>query len=153
MGVPWESLISSLLKIISCSRWKALWKLKKSLATYQKASSQMVNLDKSQASLSRNVHDEVKQMIHNRMGVKTVASHSRYLELSVVLGRSKKEVFSLAVECIWNKVKGSKEGFMSRAKKEVLLKSVAQAILSYIMSCFRISEGACKEIERLLARF
>lgn len=53
-----------------------------------------MNLDKSRASFSRNMWDEVKDMIHSRMEAKTVIDHSRYLGLLVVLGRSKKEVFS-----------------------------------------------------------
>ncbi|XP_058783591.1 uncharacterized protein LOC131658300 [Vicia villosa] len=123
------------------------------LSIYQQASGQMVNLEKSEASFSRNVRDEVKQIIYDRMGVKTVVSQSRYLGLPVVLGRSKKEVFSLLVERIWKKVKGWKEGFLSRAGKEVLIKAVAQAIPSYIMSCYKIPTGVCEEKERMLARF
>lgn len=41
-------------------------------ATYQQASGQMVNLDKSEASFSRNVPNEDKDMICNMMGVKAV---------------------------------------------------------------------------------
>ncbi|CAI8583485.1 unnamed protein product [Vicia faba] len=92
-------------------------------------------------------------MIHNRMGVKTVVSHSRYLGFSIVIGRSKKKVFSLMVERIWKKVKGWKEGFLSRAGKEVLIKAVAQVFPSYIVSCYRIPTEVCNEIERILAKF
>lgn len=70
------------------------------LSIYQKASGQMVKLDKSKASFSQNICDEDKHMIHRSMGVKTILSHSRYLGLTVGLGRSKKEVFSLVVERI-----------------------------------------------------
>lgn len=68
-------------------------KILEDLSIYQKASGKMVNLDKSEASFSRNVCDVGKQMIHNRMGVKIMLSHSRYLGLPVVLGRSKKDIF------------------------------------------------------------
>lgn len=43
--------------------------------------------------------------------------------------------------------------FSSKSMKEVLIKDVAQAIPSYIMSCHKIPVGVCKDIERLLARF
>lgn len=85
-------------------------------------------------------------MIHNSMGIKIVISQSRYLGLLVDLGRSKTEVFYLVVCHIWKKVKGWKEGFLSRAGNEVLIKSVAQAIPTYIVSCFKILDGVCKEI-------
>lgn len=47
-------------------------------------------------------------MIYNRMGVKTVISHSRYLDLPIVIGRSNEEVFLFLVEHIWKKSKGWK---------------------------------------------
>lgn len=53
-----------------------------------------MNLDKSKASFSRNVCDEDKNMIHSRMGVKAMTSHSKYLDLPVVFGRSKRDIFS-----------------------------------------------------------
>lgn len=39
----------------------------------------------------------------------------------MVLGRSKKEVFSLVKDRIWKKLKGWKEKTLSRAKKETLI--------------------------------
>ncbi|XP_058749287.1 uncharacterized protein LOC131622279 [Vicia villosa] len=123
------------------------------LKTYQVASGQVVNLEKSEASYSRNVREEVKLLIQNRMRVKTVARHSKYLGLPVIFGRSKKEIFRLVIERVWKKLKGWKEKFLSRTGKEILIKAVAQAIPSYIMSCYRLPSGVCDEIESLLAKF
>lgn len=64
------------------------------LRRYQESSGQMVNLDKSEASFSQNMLERDKVLIRNRMGVKTVEAHSRYLELPAVFGRSKKTIFS-----------------------------------------------------------
>lgn len=50
-------------------------------------------------------------------------------------------------------MKGWKEEFLSRAGKEVLMKSVYQYIPSYIMSCFKLPYGVCKDIERMLMSF
>ncbi|XP_058733863.1 uncharacterized protein LOC131605533 [Vicia villosa] len=110
----------------------------KLLQKYERSSGQMVNLDKSEASFSQNVCEEDKVLIRSRMGVKTVTSHSKYLGLPVVLGRSKKEVFTLVVERAWKKIKGWKEQFLSRAGKEVLIKAVAPAIPTYIMGCYKL---------------
>ncbi|CAI8614534.1 unnamed protein product, partial [Vicia faba] len=123
------------------------------LKHYQVSSSQMVNLDKYEASFSQNVSDSVTEMIRNRMGINTVQSHSRYLGLSVVFGRSKKEVFSLVLDHVWKKLKGWKEGVLSMAKKEVLIKVVAQEISSYVRSCFKLPEGVCKDLEGMMSKF
>ncbi|XP_058778142.1 uncharacterized mitochondrial protein AtMg00310-like [Vicia villosa] len=87
------------------------------------------------------------------MGVKTVTSHSKYLGLPVVFRRSKKEVIAQVVERVWKKIKGWKEKFLSKAKKEVFIKAVAQVIPSYIMSFYKIPESICHEIESMLAKF
>lgn len=49
---------------------------------------------------------------------------------------------------IWNKLKGWKEKTLSYASKEILIKSVAQAIPIYIMSY-----SLCKELESIIASF
>jgi hypothetical protein len=77
-----------------------------------------------------------KIMICNKIGVKIVTFHSKYLGLPVVFGRSKKEVFSFVKDRVWKKIKGWKEKCLSRAGKETLIKAVAQAIPKYIMSCY-----------------
>lgn len=41
---------------------------------------------------------------------------------------------------VWKKVKGWKESFLSRVDKEVLIKTVAQAIPTYIMIYYRIHD-------------
>lgn len=81
------------------------------------------------------------------------ANHAKYMGLPVVLGRSKKEVFALVVDIVWKKIKGWKESFLSKVGKETLLKAVAQAILNYIMRCYKLLEGTCKELESLFAKF
>jgi hypothetical protein len=92
-------------------------------------------------------------IICNKIGVKAVTSHTRYLGLPVIFGRSKKEVFSFVQDRIWKKLKGWKEKCLSRAGKETLIKAVAQAIPNYIMSCYKIPEGCCNNIESMLSKF
>jgi hypothetical protein len=123
------------------------------LHTYQQASGQLVNLDKSEASFSRNVPIEVKNMICNMMGAKAVEAQSRYIGFPIPFGRSKKVVFSFVMDRVWKKVKGWKERFLSKAGKETLIKAVAQAIPNYILSCYQMPVGCCNDIDSMLAKF
>lgn len=95
------------------------------LATYQQASGQMVNIDKSEAFFSQNVDREEKNMICNMMGEKAVEAQSRYLGFPIPFGRSKKVVFSVVLDRVWKKMKGWKEQFLSRAGNKTLIKAVA----------------------------
>ncbi|XP_058726230.1 uncharacterized protein LOC131597557 [Vicia villosa] len=73
--------------------------------------------------------------------------------LLTTLDRSNKEVFSFVIERVWKKVKGCNESFLWRAGREVLIKAVAQAIPTYIMSCSKLSESYYNEIESILEKF
>jgi hypothetical protein len=97
----------------------------KILEKYQQASGQVVNLDKSEASFSRNVPIEDLNAICELMNVKAVEAQSRYLGFPVPFGRSKKVIFAGVMDKVWKKLKGWKEKFLSRAGKETLIKAVA----------------------------
>lgn len=70
------------------------------------------------------------------LGVKVVKWHSKYLDLPMVVGRLKKQVFSMVKDQMWKKLKNWKKRFLSKLGKEILIKSVAQSIPTYIMNYF-----------------
>ncbi|XP_057432075.1 uncharacterized protein LOC130724818 [Lotus japonicus] len=125
----------------------------KVIKLYEQTSGQLVNMDKSEISFSRNVISTVKVLIQERMGVKAVEIHDKYLGLPTVIGRSKKAIFARVQERVWRKLQDWKGKTLSKAGKEVLLKSVAQSIPTYVMSCFKIPEGICHKIEGSMSSF
>ena len=46
-----------------------------------------------------------------------------------------------------------KERLLSKAGKEILIKSIAQAIPTYAMSCFDLTKTLCKEISMMICRY
>lgn len=68
-------------------------------------------------------------------------------------GRSKKDIFALVVERVRKKLKRWKDQFLLRARKEVLIKAMAQAIPSYIISCYKLPKSICHELKAMLASF
>ena len=123
------------------------------LSTYERASGQKINFNKSEVSFSRSVETNRRNDILSLFGVREVEKHEKYLGLPTVIGRSKKMVFSVLKERVWKKLQGWKEKLLSRAGKEVLLKSVIQSIPTYMMSLFAIPEGILNEINSMCARF
>ena len=78
---------------------------------------------------------------------------SRYLGLPVVIGRSKKQLFSYIKEKVMNRLKGWKEKQLSPAGKEVMLKFVILAMPTHAIDCVRLPNGICVNICKEMAKF
>lgn len=102
---------------------------------------------------SKNVVREVVEEVRESLPVSIVDKHDKYLGLPTEMGRPKKEVFSWLRERVWKKVEGYENKLLSKAGKEVLIKSVIQAIPTYVMGCFKLPDYLLREIESLIARF
>ncbi|KAL9675115.1 hypothetical protein QQ045_003316 [Rhodiola kirilowii] len=127
--------------------------LKRVLELYEEISGQKINLAKSEICFSRNVSFDLKERICQELGVRQVESFSRYLGLLVAFSHNKTEIFKFIVERIWQKVQGWKEHTLSMAGKEILIKSVLQAVPLYAMMCFKLSESLCKRIVGIIGRY
>lgn len=64
------------------------------IIAYEEASGQRVNLTKTELTFSKNVLEEVKILIQERLGVEVVESYQKYLGLPAVVGKSKKLIFA-----------------------------------------------------------
>lgn len=87
------------------------------------------------------------------MEVKAVENPSKYLGLPALMGKSKRLIFSSSADRLGSKLSSWKASMLSQAAREVLIKSIAQAIPNYVMSCFLIPKGICQELERLICNF
>ena len=62
-------------------------------------------------------------------------------------------MFTFIRERVWKKTHGWKEKLLSRVGKEVLIKSVLQAIPTYVMSVFSLLSTLCAKIKSIMRRF
>lgn len=62
-------------------------------------------------------------------------------------------MFRKLKERVWNVLQSWKEKFFSSGGKEILIKAIAHAIPNYTMSCFKITNNICEEINKSCARF
>ena len=67
----------------------------------------------------------------------------KYLGLPMTYGKSRENTFKELEEKIHKRVLGWKEKFISKAGREVLIKTVAQAIPTYAMSLFKLPKSMC----------
>jgi hypothetical protein len=70
-----------------------------------------------------------------------------------MVGRRKKAIFSYLKNRIWKKCQSWSAWSLSRAGKEVLIRSVAQAIPFYCMGDFLLPTSLCDEIEKIMNSF
>lgn len=123
------------------------------LDVYGKATGQLINSDKSSVFFSKNgTEDQKKQLLGNMRGMKE-ARQSKYLGLPLVIGRSKNQVFGFIEDRVNHRLKEWKEKLLTNAGKEVLLKSVVQAIPAYAMSCCRLPKTLCMKICKEMGNF
>ena len=77
----------------------------------------------------------------------------KYLGLPTDVGSSKNGAFKYLIDRLWNKIRGWMEKSLSAAGKDVLIKSVAQAIPVFSMSCFKLPRGLCEELTSAIRAF
>jgi hypothetical protein len=120
---------------------------------YEEASGQLLNREKTGLFFSRNTKADIRSFISQSLGVSSTAHYEKYLGLPSLIGRSRVSTFNGIKERIWKRINGWKERFLSHAGKEILIKTVIQAILTYTMSVFRLPKRLCREINSLMRRF
>ncbi|GAU31848.1 hypothetical protein TSUD_114590 [Trifolium subterraneum] len=123
------------------------------LHTYETASGQEVNLAKSEVFISRNMSQAAKEDLSRILGVKLVLGMGIYLGLPSMVARSKKAIFSYIKDRIWKRINSWRGCALSKAGKEIMIKSVLQAIPSYVMSMFILPASLIDDIEKMINAF
>ena len=123
------------------------------LTQYEEASGQAINKAKTTLFFSQNTNRREKEAIQNLMGAQVMTNCEKYLGLPMVGVKPKVSTFKGLQERITKKVMGWKEKTISKAGRETLIKSVAQAIPTYSMSIFKIPKSVCEDINSVLAKY
>lgn len=89
--------------------------IKQLITSYELASGQRINLNKTEITVSPNVPTEVKEKLRDILEVEAVEQHHKYLGLPTLIGKRKKEIFAGTVERILQKMKDWKEQSLSQA--------------------------------------
>lgn len=152
---PWVShlLFADDCLIFTQASERSGQRLSEILRTYQQGSGQMVNVAKSATFFSANCTDQMKEAMKASTGILKEALREKYLGLPTAIGRSTKEAFEHIPSKICGLMGGWGEKLLSCAARETLIKSVAQAIPTYSMSCFLLSPATCKKITSAISNY
>ena len=102
---------------------------------------------------SKNTRDEVKREIQQLLGARIINECEKYLGLPMTSGKSKVNTFKKLHERINKRVMGWKEKFITKARREILIKTIAQAIPTYSMNLFKIPQVVGDSINSTLAKY
>ena len=69
------------------------------------------------------------------------------------MGKGKRKAFNHIKEMVGRKIAGWKGKLLSNAGREILIKAVAQATPTYTMSCFKLPDSLCKELNSMVRNF
>ena len=110
-------------------------------------------MDKSSIHFAKGVSGSIREAVMDSLQVHNVALSEKYLGMPSDVGVSTNGAFKYLKDRVWKRVQGWLEQTLSSGGKEVLIKSVAQAIPTFSMSCFRLPRGLCQHIDNLLRSF
>jgi len=123
------------------------------LTLYESALGQKINRENTSIFFSKNTSLEARGDILSAAGADHVPHFERYLGLSTLFGRSRVSSFDYIKGRIWAKLNGWKDKFLTHAGKEILLRSVTQAIPMYTMSVFHLPKTLIREINAMMGKF
>jgi hypothetical protein len=123
------------------------------LQLYEVCSGQTINFDKSSVLFSSNTSGVCKQQVLTELHIRAEARTEKYLGLPVYVGRSRKKTFAYLKDRLWKKIQGWMERLLSTAEKDILIKAIAQAIPTFVMSCFDLTKELCDEMSTLICRY
>lgn len=101
----------------------------------------------------QNTTETARQAVKNALNLNCETANERYLGLPVYVRHSKTQAFEYIRDKIWHRIQGWKEKLLSMAGKEILIKAVAQAILTYVASCFDLMKSFCDQVRSMICRY
>lgn len=102
---------------------------------------------------SRNISRLVQEDLARIMGACQVLGTGMCLGVPSMIGKSKKDIFVFIKDRIWKEINSWRGRHLSKERNGVIIKSVIQAIQSYIMSVFIIPDVIVNDIEKMLNSF
>lgn len=127
--------------------------LKALLDTYETVSGQLISKEKSSIFFSKRTNADTRSLMRTILGIDKEGGMGKYLGLPELFGRKKKDVFASVVDRIKQRAVSWSSKRLSGAGKMVMIKSVLAPMPSHSMSCFKIPQALCTQIQSTLTRF
>uniref|UniRef100_A0A453E7K8 Reverse transcriptase domain-containing protein n=1 Tax=Aegilops tauschii subsp. strangulata TaxID=200361 RepID=A0A453E7K8_AEGTS len=120
------------------------------LNTYSRATGQLINPEKCSILFSDNCVESVAVEMKGILEVTQQVFEPKYLGLPVLEGRAHKGQFETVQDRLRKRLVDWGEQYVSSDNKEILIKAVAQALPTYVMSVFRLPASVCDDLTRMM---
>jgi hypothetical protein len=122
--------------------------VKQLLSTFEKCTGQQLSPSKCSLLMNESRDSGFRDQVRDLLGVQRIDFEAKYLGLPTPAGRVKRGVFQPLVERFQKRMTAWKEKELSAAGKEILIKSIAQALPNYVMSVFKLPVTLCDSLMR-----
>ncbi|CAL9241618.1 unnamed protein product, partial [Arabidopsis halleri] len=99
------------------------------------------------------VQPQRKTDIKNILGIHQEGGMGTYLGLPEKIHGSKAQVFAFVQDRLKSRINTWSSKFLSKGGKEILIKSVAQALPTYVMSCFLLPKNIRSKLSSAISNF
>jgi len=123
------------------------------LGIYERASGQAVDVQKSNVVFAKGIPPSRRAALLLVLDIREVLAHEKYLGLPSYVGRSRKKSLLFIKDKINKRLSSWMDRLISWAGREVLIKAVAQAILTYAMGVFKLPTNFCNAMQANINRF
>lgn len=127
--------------------------IKDIMAKFCLASGHKINLTKSKAFSSKNVHFNRGRALCQILGIDLTADLGKYLGVPLIHSRVTKLTFTPILQKVQQKLSSWQGPFLNIAGRSVLIKSILSVVPYYFMQSLLIPKGIIKEIEGYSKRF
>ncbi|KAL4375950.1 hypothetical protein GQ457_02G034330 [Hibiscus cannabinus] len=128
-------------------------RLKEVLRLFAESSGQRINFDKSTVFFSPNTTMAHRQRLLSTLPLTEVSDPGIYLGAPLKVGKNKTNVFNFINETVDKRIDGWTKRLLSFGGREIFLKSVAQALPQYIMTCYLLPRIIIDRITSSMRRY
>ncbi|WZZ14296.1 hypothetical protein YC2023_107385 [Brassica napus] len=123
------------------------------LQSYERASWQMINDQKSSISFSGKTPVDIRVRVKEQLGIDKEGGVGKYLGLPEHFDRRKNNLFASIVDRMKQKAANWSTQFLSTAGKATMIKSILSPTPNFAISSFLLPVSLCKQIQSVLTRF
>ncbi|XP_010481232.1 PREDICTED: uncharacterized protein LOC104760080 [Camelina sativa] len=123
------------------------------LQQYEAVSGQQINFAKSSIQFGHTVEAQVRLEMQRVLGITNLGGMRSYLGITESLGGSKTKVFSYVRDWLQSRTTGWPAKLLSKGEKEVMIKSVATVVPTFVISCYRLPKTITSKLTSVVANF